>query len=92
MIDKRIIIRFFLYKIILMMRGSILYICEQEESLILKALSSQYVVSVCHIGQDEEWENKSWKLVILQDVSWWMPQLDSLKKHPCLFVTTRSDI
>lgn len=92
MIDKRIIIRLFLYKIILMMRDSILYICEQEESFILKALSSQYLVSVHHIGQDEEWENKAWKLVILQDASWWIPQLDSLKKHPCLFVTTRSDI
>ena len=75
-----------------MMCDSILYICEQEESLILKALSSQYVVSVYHIGQDNEWENKAWKLVVLQDASWWIPQLVRLKKYPCLFVTTRSDI
>lgn len=71
----------------------LLYLCTKEEPFILKVLSSRYSIHVYHVGIDRELDTQQWNLVIFQDADVWQRRLfQKLKKFPCLFISTRTDI
>lgn len=71
----------------------VLYLCSQEDPLVLKALSFRHSVQVYRVGTDKELDIRPWDLVVFQNADVWQtPFFRKLKKVPWLFISTRRDI